>query len=140
MSDAEHGHGATLTLTYGTSTTTVGNIISIGGPDISRDAIDKSTMDSTNKWREFMPAMLDAGELTMEVNYDGTAEGTANGLNTLFSSTLAPFTATLTLNGGSIWECACEMTALGHAIPLDDKVTQSITLKLTGEPTYTDEA
>ena len=90
MSDGTHGHGAVLTFaptTATASTTAIGNIITIGGPDQARDGIDYSTMDSTNKWREFMGGMIDPGEVTFDVNCDGSAAGNANALNTLAIST-----------------------------------------------------
>jgi predicted secreted protein len=137
MSDGIHGHGATL----GCGGTTVGNIISIGGPNQTRDPIDISTMDSTSKFREFIPGMIDPGEITFECNYDGTAAGTANTLNTWKTNTANTWTVTFNNNGTtSSWACSGFMTALGHAIPFDDKVTQSVTVKCTGVPTYTDQA
>jgi len=139
MSDAIHGHGTTLTL----GGTAVGNIISIGGPELARDALDVSTMESTSKYREFIPGMLDSGEITVEVNYDGTAAGTGNFLSAQMTQTAQTVLITLPAQGAggtSSWSVSGFMTGLGHAIPFDDKVTQSITFKLTGVATYTDSA
>ena len=83
MSDATHGHGTTLT---GGSSGALGNIISITGPNMVRDALDVSTMDSTNKAREFIAGMRDAGEVSVELNYDGSAAGNANVIDTAFKS------------------------------------------------------
>jgi len=136
MSDGIHGHGAILSI----GGTAIGNIISISGPNQSRDSIDISTMDSTNKFREFIPGMLDSGEITVEINYDGTAAGSANDLNTMKTNTAQ--TILITFNGTATSTASCSgfITAIGHAIPFDDKVTQSVGLKLTGSLTYTDEA
>jgi len=136
MSDGIHGHGAILTI----GETAVGNIISISGPNEARDSVDISTMDSTTKFREFIPGMLDTGEVTVELNYDGTAAGTANYLNTWKTNTAA--TVLITLYNGTVtssFSSSGFITALGHAIPFDGKVTQSLGLKFTGSPTYTDE-
>ena len=141
-----HGHGAKLV--YGTSAafltsvasgTAVAEITSISGPDQSRDAIDVSSMDSSNKWREFIPAMIDSGEITMELNY-GTAE--ANRLSTYQTNTatnqywMVRFNDHTTEESKSQWSCIGYMTSLGYAIPFDDKITQSATFKFTGTPTY----
>jgi len=80
--------------------------------------------------------MLDAGEATFELNYDGSASGTANDLNTFLTNTAA--TWTITFADTSTWACSGFITALGHAIPFDDKITQSMTLKFTGVPTFLD--
>ena len=80
MSDGEHGHATKLWATIVTnpsSFTAIGNVISITGPTQTRDAIEISTMDSTSKYREFTPGMLDAGEYTFDVNYDGSDSGDA---------------------------------------------------------------
>jgi len=135
MSDGTHGHGTTLA---GAVAGTIGNIISVSGPDQSKDSIDISTMDSTNKWREFIPGMLDAGEVSFDVNYDGSASGNADALNTAL--TAAADTWTITFPDTSTWACSGFITGLGHAIPFDDKITQSVTIKFSGTPTYTDVA
>lgn len=137
MSDGIHGHGTTLSI----DGTAIGNIMTIGGPDITRDALDVSTMESSLKHREFIPGMLDSGEVTMEVNYDGTAGGTGNvlaGLITADTSVIIIVLPAQGTHGTSSWSVDGFMTGLGNAIPFDDKVTQSITMKLTGVATFVD--
>ena len=124
-----HGHGSTIGIT---ANTTIGQIMSISGPDQSRDALDVSTMDSSNKWREFIPGMLDGGEVTVEVLY-GTTQG--NNLEAYFTNPAEAWTITVPV-GDTIVGSAF-MTSLGYAIPFDDKITQSFTLKYTGAVVYT---
>jgi predicted secreted protein len=146
MSDGQHGHGVTLKTKVLTNTTaasnytTIGNITTIGGPSQARDPIEISTMDSTTKFREFIPGMLDAGEITCDINYDGAASGTGNNLNTLYLSTATDLEWVITFADTSSYHCVGFITALGHAIPFDDKVTQSVSVKLSGVPTFTDVA
>jgi len=135
MSDGTHGHGTTLA---GATNGTIGNIISVSGPDQSRDSIDISTMDSTTKWREFIPGMLDAGEITFDVNYDGSDGGNANVLSGAIAEATEAWT--ITFPDTSTWVASGFITGLGHAIPFDDKITQSVTIKFTGVPVYTDVA
>ena len=130
----EHGHGASL---VGSVTGDVGDIISISGPNISIDSIDISSMDSSNKFGEFIPGMLDAGELTFEVNYDGSAGGTANDLQTALTTEAAEtWTITFPDTAGSNWVVSGFVSALGNAIPFDDKITQSLTITFTGLPAW----
>ena len=145
MSAGILGHGATLTVDATTnftagSLTTIGDITSMGGPDHARDSIDKSTMDSTNKWREFIPGMLDGGEVSVDLNYDGAAAGEASKLNAYLTNATQYWRITLydhtTASNRSRITFAGFMTKLGHAIPFDDKVTQSMTLKVDGAPTH----
>ena len=140
-----HGYGAQLY--YDTNTdmatavasgTAIANIISISGPDQTRDSIDISTMDSSAKFREFIPAMADAGEVTIELNYVAAQAAT---LDTYLknSSTsqywMIRFNDHTTEESKSQWISQGYMTALGHAIPFDDKITQSATFKFSGVPT-----
>lgn len=145
MSDSLHGHGSSVllsTTTHPSNFTAIGNLINVGGPELTRDGLDISTMDSPNKFREFLPGMLDAGEITMEVNYDGTASGTADVLATKLTASNLTVTVRFgdhtTPSSESNWKSLGAITNLGNAIPFDDKVTQSITIKLSGVATYTD--
>lgn len=124
-----HGHGTTLSI----GGTAVGQIVSIAGPNQSRDSIDISNMGSTGKWREFIPGMIDPGEATAEVIYDGT---------TVASLLAAQLTATantilVTFPDAGTWQCAGFITALGHEIPFDDSIKQSVGFKFTGQATAT---
>ena len=131
MSTGIHGHGATLSI--GTTPTAIANIISISGPEIQRDSIDISTMDSGTKHREFIPGMIDSGEITAELNFDGTTVAAMLKAQTTASAT----TIALTIPDGdgstnkSTYAGTGFITALGHAIPFDDKVTQTVGIKLT---------
>ena len=141
MSAGLHGYGTALVVGTGSNTTVIGNIISLAGPNEAREVIDYSTMDSTSKFREKLDGMLDAGEGTIELNYDGSASGIADKLNTLKTSSAN--TWTITFNDGgtatdSSWACVGFMTGLGYAIPFEDKVTSTLSLAFTGIPTYTD--
>lgn len=137
MSDGQHGHGTVLSI----GGTTIGNIMSITGPNQTRDSLDISTMDSTSKFREFIPGMLDAGEVTIEVNYDSAAGQTANDLNDALTQTASTIIITFPPAGAtSSFSCSGFVTALGFASPFDDKITQPVTIKFTGVPTYTDAA
>jgi len=69
---------------------------------------------------------------------------TADSLNTAYQLGAAEIW-TITLPDTSTWACPGFITTLGHAIPFDDKVTQTLTIKFTADPagiinypTYTD--
>ena len=142
-STANHGHGALVTL----GGTNIGNIIDINGPDQSVDSIDISTMDSAGKAMEFIPGMIDNGELSIDLNYDGGSAATANA--TLLQAQITATAAqTLVIQYGdhstptsaSKFECSGFITALGAVIPSKSKVDQNVTFKLTGRKTFTGHA
>ena len=130
MSTGIHGHGTTLSI----GGTTVGNITSISGPDQSRDAIDISTMDSTNKWREYIPGMIDAGEVSVDLNFDGTTVSTL--LQAQLTQTAQTILITFSDSDTATWSASGFITSLGHAIPFDDKVSQTVGMKFTGAATF----
>lgn len=128
-----HGHGTTLS---SASLGGIADIISISGPDQTRDAIDISTMDSASKFREFLAGMADAGEVTCELNYASAGGGASEDLQTLFvAGTVENWTIQIASAAGR-WVTSGFISALGAAIPFDDKITQSVTIKFTGIPAF----
>lgn len=130
MSDGFVGHGTTL---VGSTTGTIGNVISVTVGGRTRDMIDKSTMDSANMFREYMAGMADEGEFTAEVNFDDGAISVA--LNTAFQ---AATSETWTIDFGTkTFACTGVITSFDVNDSFDDKITMSITIKLTGRGTWT---
>jgi len=134
-SDGTLGKGTTLS---GSVTNAIGNITSLTLPTLTRDPVEITTMDSEDNWREFIPGLLNSGEVTFELNYDGSAAGNANVLNTALTAVEA--TWTITFPDGSKYVIDGFITSIGGAAPMDDKITQSVTIKFTGVPAYTDVA
>lgn len=130
---AKSGFGTTL---IGGTVGTVGNIISISGPDMTADMIDITTMDSEGGFEEVIKGMADAGELTFECNYDGSASGVADALNTAFQLKAAETWTIQFAGDADDWSASGFISGLGHAIPFDDKISQSVTITFTGVSTY----
>lgn len=64
---ARSAFGATVTL----ASTSITGVTSVGVPSLTGEVIDVSTHGSTNRWREFIRAMRDAGEFTITMRYIG---------------------------------------------------------------------
>ena len=130
MSDSGlHGYGTTLS---GATTGEIAEItnISIGGMEV--DDLDLTTMDATNKWRIFKAGLKNAGELTLEVLYEKTNMATM-----LAALGAANEDWTITLPDGSTFVCSGYLRSIGAEVPVEDRISQSIVLKLSGEPTFT---
>jgi len=146
MSTGIHGYGAVLGIgTAVSSVTTVTNISSISGPNQSRDSIDISTLASGTITKEFVPGMVDPGEMTLELNYNETETpvltGTTIGINNhypIYYSIQFPDATASTAS--SKFSGSCFITALGHALDNGSKISQSVTLKLNGPATYSTSA
>ena len=123
------GHGTTLS---GSVSNAIGEVITMG-TSASRDAVDVSSMDSANQYRQFIAGMQDAGEITAEINY---VAAEVNVLETALETEAAE-TWTITFPDTNTYVASGILTGLDLGVPFDDKVTASITIKLTGAIDYT---
>lgn len=111
-------------------TTPIADIISIGGPGMSRDTVDVTTLGSTGGYREFITGLRDGGTLTFELLF---SKAGYNAMKTDFESD-EPVTYTIELpdSDNTIIGFDGLVTDFPVTIPLDDKVTMSVTVKITG--------
>jgi len=102
-----------------------------------RSAVDSSHMTTTNGWRTYIPGDLkDPGTMTCELLFN---PGNLTGYKTIVSSTKETFTFTSPTAGTSTATFACSgfATSASIAIPMDDMMAATITIKFSGEPTVT---
>lgn len=123
-----HGHG---TMLAGASAGTIGDITNIDIGDISVDDIDVSSMDSTDKAREFIPGMMDCGEISFTIKFD-KAE-----IATLFSNKGISDTWTITFSDGSTFVAAGYLKKISGGVPFDADVTFDAALKISGNVAWT---
>lgn len=111
-------------------TTPIADIISIGGPGMSRDTVDVTTLGSTGGYREFITGLRDGGTLTFELLF---SKAGYNAMKTDFESD-EPVTYTIELpdSDNTIIGFDGLVTDFPVTIPLDDKVSISVTVKITG--------
>lgn len=141
MSDAFSGVGTVFKRATGASSSggtvyaAIAEINSIGGPNKSRGTIDVTSLDSTGGYREFIASFRDPGEITLEMNF--TRDGYDNLNDDFDSDSSVEYQIILSDTGNTTFDFAGYVTALGMAVPMDDKVTASITIKITGQVTMT---
>jgi len=115
---------------------TIANVTSIGGPERTRETIDVTSHDSPGQWMEFIGGLKDGGEISLDVNYD-PAEATHD-IDDDFDDTAARNYQIVILPGTDdeyTWSIQGVMTNIGDEFPYDDKMSRSITIKVTGKPT-----
>ena len=144
MGDAYIGRGTLLQRGDGggpEAFTTVAEVLNISGPSISRDAVDVTTMDSPDQYREFIGGLLDGGEVTFDVVYDPvdpTIEPVAGLLSELaLVSGQAATNWQLVFSdpASTTWAFPAIVTGIEPAESIDDKVMLSVTLKISGKVT-----
>ncbi len=135
MSDGTLGHGTTVS---GATAGTIGSISQVGqGGD--RDVVEISSMESTNKAKEYIAGMYDEGPIDLTLNYDGSAAGVANSIETAYKAGTVEVW-TITYADGSTDVGSGFISSRGKAVPFDDKIEQTITIQATGVWVYTDVA
>ena len=120
--------------------TTIAEVVSISGPGLSRDAIEISNHSSPSQFKQFVAGMKDGGEITLEINYDpaGATHGASSGglLYDLASGTAAVnYKLTFPDTAATEWILPGLVTGFEPGAPHDDKLSASVTIKVSGAPT-----
>ena len=139
MSDAFAGVGTVFARGEGGSSSAqygaIAEINSIAGPDKSRATIDVTSLDSIGGYREFIASFRDAGSVTLEMNF--TIAGYSDMNDDFESDDAVDYRITLPDTGNTQFDFSAYVDNLTMGVPLDDKVTASVTLKITGQVTLT---
>lgn len=107
--------------------------VKVGG--LSREAVDVTNFGSAGGYKEFIPSdLIDSGELEVELIYDtDTAPPIGGAAETV--------TVTFPLKSGettaATLACTGFLTDSEESVPIDDKMSQSVTIKFSGQRTYT---
>lgn len=133
MTVAGIGYGSLFKVRIAGVFTTIGEQASVTPPGVSVDSIDATHEESPNSYREFIPGLVDGGEVSGEIHYvpAGAAEeqlysfvGTTQVCRNVFPS-------------GAYAEYSAFITGMEPDTPIDDKMVMSMTWKVTGEPVRT---
>lgn len=114
--------------------TSIGNVTSVSGPEIERETYDVTAHDSVDGWREFIGGLKDAGEVSIELNYDPTKH---DAMVDDFEDTVARDYKLVFPGGRGTWAFKAFLTGFSSESPVDDKLTAELTFKVTGKPTIT---
>ncbi len=120
-------------------TTTIGNLTSLNGVEVTAETIDVTTFDSTDGYREFINGFIDGGEVTAEgyLSDAATDEVAAAGLvGGASASCTISFPAVGGSGTASTWSFTGIVTGFGTGADVDGAVTFSITIKVSGKPVF----
>lgn len=112
----------------------IAEVNSISGPSMSRDTIDVTSLDSTGGYREFIAGFRDPGTVQLTMNFTGA---TYDLMKADFDSeTAGNYEILFPAAGGNYsFEFAGLVTELPVEITADDKVTSTVTIKISGAVT-----
>lgn len=108
--------------------TAISEVFDITPPNETTDVIDASHLGSPD--REFIMGMTDPGETSFEMNFvPGSA---SEGLLLAAKAKRAPSNYRIVFPNDQTWTFAGLLTGYEPAMPNDDKMTCTVTIKLTG--------
>lgn len=112
----------------------IANIESLGGPGIEREQIDVTSHDSPEQWEEFVFGIKRTGEVSCDVNYDPSEH------DFLFDDFDTPEPRAYRIRwpdpAETVWNFQAGLTGFEPDAPHDDKLTASLTFKLSGIPEF----
>lgn len=108
----------------------IAEINSITGPGSTRDTIDVTSLDSTGGYREFITGFRDAGTVRLDMNFTRSTYEIM--LTDFESDTAVNYEILLPDVENSTLEFQGLVTEVPLTIPPDDKITASVTIKITG--------
>jgi len=119
-------NGQGTTVVFGTSAFAA-NLLRVSAPGLSRKSIPSSHLGTVD-WETFAPGeLVNGGEMRIDFEFD---PGDTPPIDQ------AAETITITCGTGEVISFSGFMTNYGGEIPLDDKLTGSATIKITGAVSY----
>lgn len=128
---ARIGYGSTFEISTdsGSTWTAVAEVMNITPPSDAVDVIDATHMASPNRTREFIAGLNDPGEASFEMNFipGGAGDQAIQALR----GTYATIQCRITYPNGQRWTFAGILTGYEPTDPMDDKMTATVTFKVT---------
>ena len=135
--------GTTPATAFGTAITWAGHdmgyMTNISGPSIKAETIDVSSHDSANTYRAYIAGMHDGGEVSIDVQFiPGDTSGQYTFLADLHAGTERQ--VVITLPDATTWTFQALATGMDLTDNFDDKLAATLTMKVTGKPTFSESA
>ncbi len=136
MTVAKIGWGATFSLHNGTVLTLLGEVTGITIPNSQTAEVEATHFTSPNRRREYISGLIDDGEGTIEMNLEpGSATDAliraaqTAGDNRAYKIVIPKTSGTWEITG------TCIVRGYERNVPMDDKMTATLTVRFTGSPT-----
>lgn len=113
----------------------VGEVYNITPPSAVLDQIDVTHMESPNRRREFISGLIDGGECSFEMNFIPGSPGDLELIEilTLPLGQSRRRTCRIRYPNGVTDNFAGELTGYEPTVPTDDRMTATVTFKVTGD-------
>lgn len=118
--------------------TDVAEVINIEGPGLKLNLADATNQDSTGRWNEFVPTLLEGGEINVDLNFKpgNATQGYSSGvIGDMVNRTLRNFKVVFSDSGATGWVLPCYVTGFTPGALINDKLSAKVVLTVSGEPT-----
>ena len=138
MTNAVSGVGTTLGLGDGASPevfTSISEITNLGGPEVSAEEVEVTSLDSVGGFKEFISGLRDGGTVTFDMNYLG-GNTQQNAMRDNIGGTTDnyqlswPFSPAVTCTFGA------QVSSMTFNTEPNAAITASVSLKVSGAPTW----
>jgi predicted secreted protein len=135
MTDVGIGWGGEFWLdSAGDVLTELAEILAVALPNSQVEDVEATHMKSANRRREFVAGLIDDGEGTIEMNY---VPGSATDIlirAALTDGVTRDYKVVLPVADGSTWEVTGDCIVKGYErnVPIDDRMTATLTIRFTG--------
>jgi predicted secreted protein len=137
MTDARIGYGAEFWLDNAAGTLTeLGEITGVSLPNPQLDDVDATHFASPDRRREYIAGLIEDGEGTFEMNY--VANSTTDALiRAAISDGVTRSYRIILPDGGTGWKIDGDCIVKGYErnVPIDDRMTATLTVRFTGAST-----
>lgn len=109
-------------------------VTNITPPSTTLDQVDVTHMTSPNRYREFISGLADGGECSVDVNFvpGNTTDDRMFELLALPVGALRRRNMRISYPNGVTWSFSGELTGYEPDVPVDDKMSATITFKVSG--------
>lgn len=117
--------------------TTIAEVTDIDGPKMSLDTADATHHSSPGGWKEYVPTLLDGGEVAFTVNFipsNATQSYSSGVLRDMANKNKRNFKLVFPDAGNTTWTFSAFVTGFEPKEALKDQLTADITLQITGQP------
>lgn len=130
-SAAISSYGTVLNMgTYGGALTAIAELMDFGGPSVETGT-EEVTPHGTDGWKEFIATVVDAGEVTFDINMVPASASVAALWAAATDRTKRSFSAVWPDSGSTTWPFTGIVTNFDPQAPVEGKLSASLTIKLT---------
>lgn len=118
--------------------TTIAEVRTISGPELTRDTVDVTSHDSPANWEEVIATILRSGNVTFGINYlptHATHDASTGLIKDMTDGTLRNFQLVMSDAANTTWSFAAYVVGFNPNFDHDAEINAEVTLKPSGQPT-----